>query len=106
MLLFRDEKPPLEAVFEHRPAGHIIVNGTEVARTLQCCHCGEHWICVRGSGAVRGYCTRCNNVTCGRAACDPCVPLEARLDYQEGTRVAGGYLDATRDLFATEGPWR
>ena len=54
--------------------------------TLQCCHCGRHWVMQPGSGRRRGYChLRCNSVTCGTAECSVCVPIEKQLDIAEGT---------------------
>jgi hypothetical protein len=68
-----------------KPNGHIIIEGQEIADTLQCCHCGHHWIPVKGSGRTRGFCTKCNGVTCGRPECMECVPYEKRLDlYEKG----------------------
>lgn len=40
--------------------------------TRQCCHCGGHFPVTPGSGRKRGYCLKCNDVTCGRAHCDEC----------------------------------
>lgn len=40
--------------------------------TKQCCHCGCHWTIRPGSGIVRGYCYRCNDLTCGHISCDTC----------------------------------
>lgn len=71
------------AQFERKPSGAIIVDGLEVAHTRQCCHCGMHFVSVRGSGKVRGFCLRCHKITCGAAGCDPCVPFEERLLLME-----------------------
>jgi hypothetical protein len=75
-----------DAKFEHRPKGAFIVEGREVGHTLQCCHCGGHFLSVRGSGTKRGFCLRCGQVTCGSKKCDACVPFEARLEILEGKR--------------------
>jgi len=72
------------AQMESNPSGHIIIDGQEVAHTKQCCHCGIHFVSVKGSGKIRGYCTLCNKITCGAPACDPCVPYEAKLDFVDG----------------------
>lgn len=54
------------------------------ARTLQCCHCGGHWVPRPGSGRVRGYCTNCAGPVCG-PGCAECVPLEQLLrNYESG----------------------
>jgi len=65
------------------PHGAIIVDGHEVANTLQCCHCGCHFVSVKGSGTVRGFCLRCSAVTCGKPECDRCVPFEKQLEIIE-----------------------
>lgn len=53
--------------------------------TKCCCHCGMHWIVKPGSGNIRGFCTGCNDHTCGNPDCDPCMPMEKRLDlYEKG----------------------
>lgn len=59
---------------------------TTRGETLQCCHCGGHWQLVKGSGRVRGFCTRCNQVTCGSESCMQCLHWEAKLEVIEGTR--------------------
>ena len=69
-----------------REAGAIIVDGVQVASTLQCCHCGGHFEVVKGSGTRRGFCLKCGAVTCGHPDCDPCLPLEKRLDMIERMR--------------------
>lgn len=56
-----------------------------VAPTLQCVHCGKHWVCQPHSGNVRGYCRNCMGPICG-PDCVDCVPQEAMLEIMEGTR--------------------
>jgi hypothetical protein len=72
------------AKFERKPDGVIIVDGKEVAHTLQCCHCNAHFASVRGSGKKRGFCVRCHHVTCGKLECDVCIPFEEKLARMEG----------------------
>ena len=36
--------------------GAIVLNGREIAETRQCCHCGQHYVSVKGSGKRRGFC--------------------------------------------------
>lgn len=50
------------------------------ADTIQCCHGGEHFEMIEGSGTRRGFCMKCMAITCGSLACDPCVPFEKRLE--------------------------
>lgn len=63
-----------DAKHERQPHGLIFVNGKEVATTLQCPHCAAHFVSRKGSGHRRAWCMRCNAVTCGSRACDPCRP--------------------------------
>lgn len=72
-----------DAKHERHPHGIIIVNGQEVATTLQCPHCGGHFISRKGSGHRRTFCLKCMAVTCGRPACDSCQPFAAETgDFQ------------------------
>lgn len=88
--------------FERKPSGAFIVDGKEVAHTLRCCHCGGHFVSVRGSGKKRGWCTVCRSITCGKAGCDVCVPFEARLEVLEG-RTSGRYKDGVIRLLDRHG---
>jgi hypothetical protein len=70
-----------------RPNGAIIVDGKQVADTMQCCHCGGHFVVVKGSGTKRGFCLACGKVTCGAPACDEHIPFEKKLDqFERGKR--------------------
>ena len=73
-----------------RPGGTLHVFGgdgpEQTFDTVQCCHCGKHWVYRPGSGKRRGWCTKCGRVTCGDAMCDPCVPIEVRLENREAGR--------------------
>lgn len=80
-----------------REDGVVIVGGKEIASTRQCVHCGGHFTMVKGSGRTRGWCLRCQGVTCGHADCDPCIPFEARLDHAEGKRSS--YTETILDQF-------
>lgn len=50
------------------------------ADTLQCCHCGGHWMVQPGSGSRRGFCMRCKAVHCGAAGCWTCRPHQRLID--------------------------
>lgn len=63
--------------------GAMIVDGHEVADTMQCCHCGNHFVRVPGSGRIRGFCRNCMAVTCGDPACHACKPFEKWLKEVE-----------------------
>lgn len=83
------------AEFIQKPSGYIIMGGEEVANTLQCCHCGMHWIVINGSGTIRGYCGKCRKVTCGNPKCNTCTPFETVLEFSEGTK--NDYFDEIKD---------
>lgn len=72
------------AQFESKPSGHILIDGQEVAQTKQCCHCGNHFVSIKGSGKIRGHCVLCKKITCGAPACDAHVPFQAKLDFVDG----------------------
>lgn len=71
-----------------KPAGHIIIVEPGVPTierdTLQCVHCGMHWIVKPGSGRRRGWCLRCNGPHCGGEKCWECVPELSKV-YGEKT---------------------
>ena len=58
----------------------------QTAGTLQCVHCGKHWVPVKHSGRIRGFCRdKCFGPICGKRECmEKCVPYEKRLDIQDG----------------------
>ncbi|MBX9623790.1 MAG: hypothetical protein K2X82_08240 [Gemmataceae bacterium] len=68
--------------------------------TRRCVHCSYTWVYRPGSGILRGYCSRCDGFTCGSAACDACVPYEARLENLEAGRPE---LAAPKILAAVSG---
>jgi hypothetical protein len=51
--------------------------------TLQCRHCGAHFVVVKGSGRIRGFCLACMGPTCGARKCIAHSPFEKRLDLVE-----------------------
>jgi hypothetical protein len=84
-LLIINGQQNFEAESVRKPNGHIIIEGHEVADTLKCCHCGHIWIPIKGSGRVRGWCTKCNAVTCGSQECHTCYPFDKKIeDYEKG----------------------
>jgi hypothetical protein len=72
------------AKHERHPHGVVIVNGKEVATTLQCPHCMAHFISRKGSGHRRTFCFKCMAVTCGKPECDPCKPFVAEFGTNQG----------------------
>lgn len=79
----KNSSPFTNAKFERKASGYILIGGIEVASTLQCCHCNGHFVSIRGSGTVRGFCLNCKKTTCGKKECDPCFPFEKKLDVSE-----------------------
>lgn len=71
-----------------RPGGVLLADGKEIADTKQCCHCGMHFIMVRGSGKRRGYCMNCGDITCGSQACSPCMHFMKKLELYEAGQLA------------------
>lgn len=71
-----------------REQGAIISDGRQIASTLQCCHCGRHFVSRKGSGVVRGFCLSCGHVTCGASKCDICIPFEKQLGIIERNAMA------------------
>lgn len=59
------------------------VSSNVESETRSCVHCGQHWIYKQGSGIDRGLCTKCDGYTCGKKSCDPCYPIEARIEDME-----------------------
>jgi len=77
-----------DAVYDRRYGGTILIDGRDVGVTRRCVHCGRHWLAVKGSGTVRGFCLRCNGHTCGPKCValtyGPCVPHDVYLLFLEG----------------------
>jgi hypothetical protein len=71
-----------DALAVRNPHGGIIIEGQTVADTLQCVHCGAHWVPQKGSGKIRGFCKRCMGPVCG-PGCARCVPHEKWLEMVE-----------------------
>ena len=70
-----------------KPHGNFIITDpnspTIEGDTLQCCHCGMHWIQIKGSGIKRGFCMNCMQPTCGKPECSVCLPHEKLLETIE-----------------------
>jgi len=62
-------------------------DGRELADTLQCCHCGGHFLVIKDSGKVRGFCMECDAVTCGSPRCHECLPFEKRMRLFEQGKI-------------------
>lgn len=70
-------------------SGTILIDGQEVAQTLQCCHCNCHFLNVKLPGKDRGWCMRCNAPVCPKKECDTCRPFEVWLLNVEKGLPAG-----------------
>ena len=66
-----------------KPSGAIFLGSIHVADTIQCCHCQMHFVSVRGSGHLRGWCTLCGAMTCGHQGCDAHMPWEKKMELLE-----------------------
>ncbi len=72
-----------------KPAGWVHKfggDGRDIEQdTYQCCHCGQHVPVEAAPGEQRGFCPKCNGVTCGNAQCHKHYPFEQKLtDYEKG----------------------
>lgn len=74
----------------HSKAGelHSAVIGRDRTTSLplvKCVHCGYRWLHGQKTGHIRGFCTNCNGLVCGRACCvtQGCVSEQQRLDNME-----------------------
>ncbi len=71
--------------------GYVIIDDPDAPsgrieyETFQCCHCNRHYRREAGQGPP-AMCLRCNQPTCGKKPCDPCIPFEAKLEAMEGRR--------------------
>lgn len=61
--------------YPRKPDGEIIIDNYIERPTLQCCHCGKHWLYKPGEGKKeRGLCLKCLRPTCGSKECMECRP--------------------------------
>lgn len=73
----------------HKAGAFLVEDGsaagwTQIADTLQCIHCQQHFPVRKGSGIQRGYCPSCNGVTCGGYLCETrCLHWEKALENEE-----------------------
>ena len=62
--------------------------------TVSCCHCQIVMMIRPGSGIKRGFCFRCNAVTCGKKGCMvKCVPFERAIEEMEARGRLLAYVD-------------
>lgn len=85
--------PYANAEYDRRYGGTFLIDGRDVGVSRRCCHCGCHWLAAKGSGAVRGWCVRCNGHTCGPTCVTrrfgPCIPHDVYLLILEGSVTPG-----------------
>ena len=72
--------------YDRNASGYVLIDGVESAATRQCGHCSNHFLCVKGSGITRGFCTKCGSWLCGRAGCiSGCYEFQRKIeDYEKG----------------------
>lgn len=70
-----------------KPSGHIFVDGSQVADTVKCVHCGHHFIPIKGSGTIRGWCNHCGGALCGSKECFECKDFRKKLDEYEAGKL-------------------
>lgn len=82
----------------HAAPSHVRMRGTLISTPIdsdkvvqrdcvQCVHCSRVWLWEPGSGRRRGYCLRCNGITCGRPLCDnACMPILQMIENMEAGR--------------------
>ena len=71
--------------------------GTIERDAYLCAHCQLICIVQPGSKKKRGFCFMCMAPTCGRKGCvERCIPFEARLEAEEGTRRFWKQVDLLR----------
>ncbi len=68
-----------DAQHERKPHGIIFADGKEVAVTLQCPHCGGHFMSRKGSGHRRIFCMYHMAVCCGQEGCPECPKLAGEI---------------------------
>ncbi len=86
-----------------RPSGLFLITDTETGKvtereSLSCVHCQYTWMVEPGSGHERGFCFRCDGVTCGNRPCDTCEPVELWAERMEGKISLAGALHRIRAL--------
>lgn len=85
------------ATHDRRYGGTILIDGKEVAETAQCVHCDGHFVMVKGSGRIRGWCVNCNGFVCG-PACAACIPWEKKMELMEGKAVPDAIVSVPRSI--------
>lgn len=71
-----------------QPKGYFIFTPADGSKPIEgdvhkCCHCQATFTVVKGSGTLRGFCTCCMRVTCGRKECLPCNHFEKQIERIE-----------------------
>jgi len=78
-----------DAAWHRKPSGYILLNGVEVACSMQCAHCGGHFVYRKNS--LHAGCGRCRDggrysLLCEKKSChDECKFFLQKLDeYEKG----------------------
>lgn len=61
--------PGARSAPSNAPGGVLLSENADIAQTVQCCHCGCHFLYIKGSGKFRSHCIECNRMTCGGYYC-------------------------------------
>ena len=73
-----------------KPNGYFEILNADGSKTegetMQCCHCGKHWIVRPRSKRKRGWCLKCSKSTCGGPRCDECLPIERGIEIIEARK--------------------
>lgn len=89
-LALTETKQPFGNVkHEMKAHGAWMVDGIEVASTLQCPHCDAHFVSLRDSRVERLWCSHCSAVTCGKPECNVCIPYMRKLEILEKSTLTG-----------------
>jgi hypothetical protein len=87
---------------QRQPAGVLIITGpdgrAENMDTVQCAHCGAHWVPEPGSGRERGWCFKHAGPLCGAAQCfTTCASQEQLIERIEAAARMAANLRLLRD---------
>lgn len=66
--------------YERKGHGVWLVDGIEVAETLQCPHCPMHFPSLRDPLPTQMLCFKCMALTCGKPECVTCSPYVRQLE--------------------------
>lgn len=99
-ILVSRQAPSVPRHSARRASGYVYSTGDGPdieGETLQCQHCGSHWVINPGSGRQRGWCLSCDGPTCGKGLCETvCTPVERLLERIEHKVMLDRAIEAAR----------